>query len=181
MPTYKELADRLEKFAANCCIPDDENTPPREAAAILRSLDAQRPTVDEVMKLALLWRDAYIYDSENQMLDKHWHSSEAEQDLRTAIEALAAPVAAQPTEQASKPLSDEPNMFWNHDDPESPYCGIGEFLNDEWCQRGIEVGDIRRVQRAIRLPDVMVRVTAVSDDGDIDYIVEPVGGIKERG
>mgnify|MGYP003520902218 FL=1 len=41
MTTYKELADRLETFAANCCIPDDENTPPREAAAILRSLDAQ--------------------------------------------------------------------------------------------------------------------------------------------
>jgi hypothetical protein len=83
--------------------------------------------------------------------------------------------------QASKPLSDEPNMFWNHDDPESPYGSIGEFLNDEWSQNGIAVGDIRRVQRAIRLPDVMVRVTAVSDDGDIDYIVEPVGGIKERG
>jgi hypothetical protein len=83
--------------------------------------------------------------------------------------------------QASKPLSDEPNMFWNHDDPESPYGGIGEFLNDEWSQNGIAVGDIRRVQRAIRLPDVMVRVIAVSDDGDIDYIVEPVGGIKERG
>ena len=83
--------------------------------------------------------------------------------------------------QASKPLSDEPNMFWNHDDPESPHRGIGEFLNDEWSQNGIAVGDIRRVQRAIRLPDVMVRVTAVSGDGDIDYIVEPVGGIKERG
>lgn len=83
--------------------------------------------------------------------------------------------------QANKPLSDEPNMFWNHDDPESPYGGIGEFLNDEWAQTGLAVGDIRRVQRAIRLPDVMVRVTAVSDDGDIDYIVEPVGGIKERG
>ena len=83
--------------------------------------------------------------------------------------------------QASKPLRDEPNMFWNHDDPESPYRGIGEFLNDEWGQNGIAVGDIRRVQRAIRLPDVMVRVTAVSGDGDIDYIVEPVGGIKERG
>ncbi len=41
MTTYKELADRLETFAANCCIPDDENTPPREAAAILRSLDAE--------------------------------------------------------------------------------------------------------------------------------------------
>ena len=79
--------------------------------------------------------------------------------------------------QASKPLSDEPNMFWNHDDPESPHRGIGEFLNDEWSQNGIAVGDIRRVQRAIRLPDVMVRVTAVSDDGDIDYIVEAVNGI----
>ena len=89
-------------------------------------------------------------------------------------------LTAQP-QQASKPLSDEPNMFWNHDDPESPYGSIDEFLNDEWSQNGIAVGDIRRVQRAIRLPDVMVRVTAVSDDGDIDYIVEPVGGIKERG
>ena len=77
----------------------------------------------------------------------------------------------------SKPLSEEPDMFWNHDDPESPYGGIGEFLNDEWCQTGLAVGDIRRVQRAIRLPDVMVRVTAVSDDGDIDYIVEAVNGI----
>jgi len=89
------------------------------------------------------------------------------------VNALAA--------QAGKPLSDEPNMFWNHDDPESPYGGIGEFLNDEWCQNGLAVGDMRRVQRAIRLPDVMVRVTAVSDDGDIDYTIEPVGGIKERG
>ena len=42
MTTYKELADRLETFAANCCIPDDENTPPREAAAILRSLDGDK-------------------------------------------------------------------------------------------------------------------------------------------
>ena len=215
MTTYKELADRLGMFKA---------AEFQEAAAILRSLDAQRPTVDEVMELV----DSFGICVYQEGLDDGTGKSanpiygvEAEAKIRTAIEALAAPVAAQPpfekdswqhavdnqlvgfgrtsqefdsphaavrwlieqeigAAQASKPLS-EPNLVWNHDDPESPYGGIGEFLNDEWCQTGLAVGDIRRVQRAIRLPDVMVRVTAVSDDGDIDYIVEPVGGIKERG
>ena len=56
MTTYKELADRLETFAANCCIPDDENTPPREAAAILRSLDAQPQQASKPLS------DAEIFD-----------------------------------------------------------------------------------------------------------------------
>ncbi len=93
--------------------------------------------------------------------------AEAEK-LRTRVAELEAELA-----------EEKPDMFWNYDDPESPYSSIGEFLNDEWCQSGLSVGDIRRVQRAIRLRDVMVRVTAVSDDGDIDYVIDAIAA-KEQ-
>lgn len=177
MTNYKELADRME---ADTLLLARRN----ELIALLRSLDALRPTVDEVMALAdeygtYCMQSGVYHDVQYREARKNASTKFAE--LRSAIEALAAPVAAQSPQANPEPLSDEPNMFWNHDDPESPYADIGEFLNEEWCQTGLAVGDIRRVQRAIRLPDVMVRVTAVSDDGDIDYIVEPVGGIKERG
>lgn len=250
MSQYKELANTLKNLTHNDM---GFYAAVDEAIAILLSLEAQRPTVDEVMNLVRAYGLRCFEDYSPGIQSE-------QKNLRAAIEALAAPVAAQPPSQpvdpvhvintaidammrrdatiagvlfdfmgwlttrkerlclssaddaspavtaitdfakmrslsldnamvtdwqsgaaqASKPLSDEPNMFWNHDDPESPYGSIGEFLNDEWCQTGLAVGDIRRVQRAIRLPDVMVRVIAVSDDGDIDYIVEPVGGIKER-
>ena len=78
MTTYKELADRLEKFAANCCIPDDENTPPREAAAILRSLDAQ-----PVATVAEVHMSRYTLE---------WNGS----PLPEGSALYAAPVAAQP-------------------------------------------------------------------------------------
>lgn len=99
MTNYKELANRLQEpgpgtaaFYEAC----------DQAAAILRSLDVQRPTVDEVMALA----DEYgtfsmqsgfynaEFDESSRAADENASNKFAE--LRIAIEALAAPVAAQP-------------------------------------------------------------------------------------
>ena len=68
MTTYKELADRLEKFAANCCIPDSENTPPREAAAILRSLDAQPQQASKPLSDA--WQEGYKAGVEDERISE---------------------------------------------------------------------------------------------------------------
>ena len=65
-----------------------------------------------------------------------------------------------------------PDMFWNDDDPEKPYGGIGEFLNDEICNGSLEVGDIRIVQQAKKLPKVHIRITSINDtESDTEWEV----------
>ena len=90
MTTYKELAEHLEAYFKNAHRMD-------EVIAILCSLDAQRPTVDEVMELV----DSFGICVYQEGLDDGTGKSanpiygvEAEAKIRTAIEALAAPVAA---------------------------------------------------------------------------------------
>jgi len=70
--------------------------------------------------------------------------------------------------QVAAPVVD---MFWNHDDPEKPYSSISEFLNDEMCNgTELTVGDIRTVQRALRLPNIDIRITSINEDEcDADY------------
>lgn len=80
MTNYKELIAELDNFAANCCIPDDEETPPRKAAAILRRLDAAQGSVDGVMQLA---SDLDDYGAETP------NKAKIRDALRTAVEALA--------------------------------------------------------------------------------------------
>ncbi len=95
MTTYKELADRLEKFAANCCIPDDENTPPREAAAILRSLDEQKPA-------------AWWYPKGEQFA---LAKEDGSRPFAKVWEPLyAAPVAAQPTSHSVIVAQSKPRL-----------------------------------------------------------------------
>ena len=56
-----------------------------------------------------------------------------------------------------------PDMIWNSDDAETLYSSIDEFLNDEICNGSLEVGDIRTVQQAKRLPDTNIKITAIDD------------------
>ena len=76
------------------------------------------------------------------------------------------------------PEQDKPNLFWNDDEPERSYSSIDELLNDEWCNCDLKAGDTRTVQQAIRLPNVVVRVISVSEDGDINYTIE--AKLKEK-
>jgi len=71
-------------------------------------------------------------------------------------------------QQVAVPVVD---MFWNHDNPEKPYSSISEFLNDEMCNgTELTVGDIRTVQRALRLPNIDIRITSINEDEcDADY------------
>jgi len=58
----------------------------------------------------------------------------------------------------------KPDMFWNHDDAERLYQGIGEFLNDEICNGSLEVGDIRTVQQAKQLPRITIQITSIDEN-----------------
>jgi len=73
-----------------------------------------------------------------------------------------------------------PDMFWNHDDADKLYSSISEFLNDEICNgTELAVGDIRTVQRALRLPNIDIRITSVDEDEcDADYEIVEVQGAK---
>lgn len=82
-------------------------------------------------------------------------------------------------QQVAVPVAD---MFWNHHDAEKLYGSIPEFLNDEMCNgTPLEVGDILTVQRAVRLPNVDVRITSTNEEEcDADYeIVEESNDKKQ--
>lgn len=73
-----------------------------------------------------------------------------------------------------------PDMFWNHDDADKLYSSISEFLNDEICNgTELAVGDIRTVQRAVRLPNIDIRITSVDENEcDADYEIVEAQGAK---
>ena len=73
-----------------------------------------------------------------------------------------------------------PDMFWNHDDADKLYSSISEFLNDEICNgTELAVGDIRTIQRAVRLPNVDIRITSVDEDEcDAEYEIVEAQGAK---
>jgi len=65
-----------------------------------------------------------------------------------------------------------PDMFWNHDDAETLYHSIGEFLNDEICNGSLEVGDVRTIQQAKRLPNVTIQITSIDEnESDADWVI----------
>jgi hypothetical protein len=82
-----------------------------------------------------------------------------------------------PAQQVAAPV---PDMFWNHDDADKLYSSISEFLNDEMCSgTELAIGDIRTVQRAVRLPNIDIRITSVNDDEcDADYEIVEAQGAK---
>lgn len=91
-------------------------------------------------------------------------------ELQTVNESdllrLAAALASRPVEAAQGGVA-EATMFWDDSDPET----CEESIHNVCVQRydnGAEHGDVITVQRAIRLPDVDVRLI-VDEDGDVDY------------
>lgn len=66
----------------------------------------------------------------------------------------------------------KPDMFWNADDPESSETSINNVVVEADSYRGLKVGDVVDVQRAVKLPDVSVRITMVPDsegNGDLQW------------
>ena len=82
MTTYRELAWALDTYGE-----DDKQRD--QIAAILRSLDAQRPTVNSVMYLI----QQYVGKKGAQ---KEENAAQCLAEIQALVEALAAPVAAQP-------------------------------------------------------------------------------------
>jgi hypothetical protein len=74
------------------------------------------------------------------------------------------------------------DMFWNHDDAEQLYSSIEEFLNDEICNGApLEVGHTRTIQRAVRLPNIEIRVTSIDEEScEAEYeVVQAASGITQ--
>lgn len=69
---------------------------------------------------------------------------------------------------------DAANMFWDADEPETCEDSIHNIIVAAMDYRDIKVGDTVDIQRAIRLPDIQVRITAIEDEdgeGDLEYEV----------
>lgn len=90
--------------------------------------------------------------AENERLTVERDTNKRMRDLHFAEKsALAAKLAT-------------PDMFWNADDAEQLHHSIDEFLNDEICNGVCEVGGEFEIQRAVRLPNIKIRVTAIDDE-----------------
>jgi hypothetical protein len=79
-------------------------------------------------------------------------------------------------QEENKSLRDamKPDMFWNNDDAETLYHSIGEFLNDEICNGSLEVGDVRIIQQAKRLPNITIQVTSIDENEcEADWEIVP--------
>lgn len=82
-------------------------------------------------------------------------------------------------------ISERPDMFWDDDDNERCCESICEIVSNRW-ENGASIGDIFKVQRAISLPRIMVRIIEVPatkiTDEDWDYeIVDAALRGKESG
>lgn len=63
----------------------------------------------------------------------------------------------------------EPNLFWNDDDPEQSQASINDVVVDVGSNDCLEVGSIITIQQAVRLPNIEVKVTSMSDEGDAEW------------
>ena len=63
----------------------------------------------------------------------------------------------------------KPTQFWDNDDAETCYHSIDELLNSDWCDGSIEEGAVFTIQQSHRLPNIMIEVTSISEDGDVEY------------
>lgn len=122
---------------------DDEQPIPLYAAPVAAQPDVTQQTLDDVMA-GIPARDAEI------------------EALRKKIDTLRA-------QQDADKVDAEPDMFWNADNPEQCQSSIHNLLVEIQCDRSLHVGNIVEVQRAMRLPNISVRITTVDDDGDLEF------------
>ncbi len=139
--------------------------------------------------LAVECRDFALIDSTKAGLEAAIEALVQERDALFGSQELIAHVAAALSErmtlaenkcekyqEENKSLRDamKPDMFWNNDDAETLYHSIGEFLNDEICNGSLEVGDVRIIQQAKRLPNITIQVTSIDENEcEADWEIVP--------
>ncbi len=128
----------------------------KEKAALqsaIQALQADYQAKCSELELVHESRDALQVENERLKRDVACHDDMSNEIafLRSERDALAAKLAT-------------PDMFWNADDAEQMHHSIDEFLNDEICNGVCEVGGEFEIQRAIRLPNIKIRVTAIDDE-----------------
>jgi len=102
---------------------------------------------------------------------------EPEAYVRTVIDALhenGDPVSIEAAELIEKlnavQVNSEPDLFWDNDDPEQSCDSINDVVVQVYENSGcLLVGDIVEIQRAVRLPNIKVKITKISDDGDLEW------------
>jgi hypothetical protein len=95
-------------------------------------------------------------------------------EVKARILAMPADVAQQwaapPAAQPVVPAEPKPDMFWNDADPERSRGSIFQIVDDAFGDGSVSFGDVMTIQRAIRLPNVQVRVVPMADDPEYpDY------------
>lgn len=63
----------------------------------------------------------------------------------------------------------EPDMFWNHDDPEQSHSSVNDVVVSAYENGFLEVGDEIEIQQAITMENIKVKITLISDDGDLEW------------
>lgn len=110
---------------------------------------------------------AACIDKLNWLQQEHpWNLKQSEA-LSEAITALESIAATHPTQQGL-----DADMFWDADDPERCESSINNVVVEVDSCRGLRVGDIVTIQRAVRLPNLEVRITQCPDaegNGDLEW------------
>ena len=70
---------------------------------------------------------------------------------------------------AAAPSTSAADMFWDSEDEDNVQTSLAEILSTADSNRTLVAGAELRVERAIRLPDLLLRVMAIPEDGDIEY------------
>lgn len=92
--------------------------------------------------------------------------------LTTERDTLAAAARQAPDAPEGQPAAASrapADMFWDNDNTEQCHKSIGDLLDNEWGTGSIEVGAEFEIQRAIKLPNITIRITAI--DGDDDEVM----------
>jgi len=166
--TYRELIERLPNDIALMPV----SAIAREFADAMEALQENNALLEGTLESRE--RNIAELQAENERLKakqvrfiNFWRkSAEKTKELQSQVESAfykkLSEAEAERDALAAKLAT--PDMFWNADDAEQLHQSIDEFLNDEICNGVCEVGAEFEIQRAVRLPNIKIKVTAIDDE-----------------
>lgn len=116
---------------------------------------------------------AQLRHSKNAKAQWAWEAACKVQEIITDSDAVNAAQEVD-DEPATHPTAQglDADMFWDADDPEICQTSINNVVVEVDSCRGLKVGDTVTIQRAVKLPDLEVRITMVPDsegNGDLEW------------
>jgi len=133
-------------------------------------VESQEKRIEDLTDQLARCRDAFQIPKHGSYLSELWESAMSDPTcVASYIHAIA------------KTKHPDADMFWNIDDAEMSYCSIAEFLDHEISNDTLEVGSVRTLMRAKKLPDIKIRITNLDDEYDIDYEIVDATSAAQKG